>query len=109
MIATLARWWQRLYSPMADRKLREAGADLPPKTMADVKQADAHEALLEKHGGAKQGNGPIWPENLTFPRSCRLRLTDPSFPVSFLEDQSVNSARRRWPARLSRSDSRKAQ
>jgi hypothetical protein len=44
---------------MAGRKVRQGGAELPPKTMADVKQADAHEALLEKHGGAMQGNGPV--------------------------------------------------
>ena len=44
---------------MAGRKVREGGAELPPKTMADVKQADAHEALLEKHGGAMQGDGPV--------------------------------------------------
>ena len=44
---------------MAGRKVRQGEAELPPKTMADVKQADAHEALLEKHGGAMQGNGPV--------------------------------------------------
>jgi hypothetical protein len=44
---------------MAGRKVRQGEAEAPPKTMADVKQADAHEALLKKHGGAMQGNGPV--------------------------------------------------
>jgi hypothetical protein len=72
MIAALARWWQRL----TDRKVREGGAESPSMTVADVKQADAHEAL--QHGRAKQGNGPVLPTKPDFPQeSCRLRLTDP--------------------------------
>ena len=43
---------------MAGRKVREGGAELPPKTVADAKQADAHEALLEKHGGAMPRQRP---------------------------------------------------
>ena len=43
---------------MAGRKVRQGGAELPPTIMADAKEADAHEASLEKHGEAKQGNGP---------------------------------------------------
>ena len=44
---------------MAGRNARKGASELPPKTMADVKQADAHEALLEKHGVAMPGNGPL--------------------------------------------------
>jgi len=71
MIAALARWWQRLYSPAADRKVREAEAESPAKTVAEVKQADTHEALLEKHGGSKQGNGPVLPTKHDFPQKLR--------------------------------------
>jgi hypothetical protein len=53
---------------MAGRKVRQGGAELPPNTMVDVKQADAHEALLEKHRGAKQRNGPVLPTKLDFPQ-----------------------------------------
>ena len=78
MIAALARWWKRLYSSMADRKVREARAESPPKTMADVKPADAHEALLQKHGGAKQGNGPVLPTKPDFPQELPTAANRPA-------------------------------
>jgi hypothetical protein len=78
IIAALARWWQRLYSAMADRKVREGEAESPPKTMADVKQADAHAALHEKHEGAKQGNGPVLPEEPDFPQELPTPANPPA-------------------------------
>jgi hypothetical protein len=74
MIGALARWRQRLY----DRKVREGGAESPSKTMADVKQVDAHEALPEKHGGAKQGNGPVLPTKPDFPEELPTPANRPA-------------------------------
>ena len=66
-----------LTETMAGRKVREGGAELPPK-MANVKQADAHEALLEKHGGAKQGNGPVLPTKPDFPKELATPAKRPA-------------------------------
>jgi hypothetical protein len=78
IIAALARWWQQLYSAMADRKVREGEAESPPKTMADVKQVDAHAALHEKRGGEKQGNGPVLPEEPDFPQELPTPANRPT-------------------------------
>ena len=46
---------------MAGGNARQGAAQLPPKIVADAKQADAQEAAPEKHAAAKQGNGPVLP------------------------------------------------
>ena len=66
MIAALVRLWQLLYSRIAERKVREAGVEPPPKNVADV----------EKHAGAKQGNGLVLATKPDFPQE----LPTPSNP-----------------------------
>jgi hypothetical protein len=78
MIAALARWWQQLFSPRAGRKVREGEAESPPKTTAEGKQADAHEAPLEEHGGAMQGNGPLLPTKPDFPQELPTPANRPA-------------------------------
>jgi hypothetical protein len=73
IITALGRWWLRVYSSMAGRQTRESAAQLPPETMAGVKQTDTHQALSEKQGEAKQGNGsvsakPDFPQESPFDR-----------------------------------------
>jgi hypothetical protein len=57
-------------------RAREAAAELSPDTVANVKQADAHEALIEKHDGAKQSNGgaPDFPQDSPFDRPAPAPL-----------------------------------
>jgi hypothetical protein len=76
MITALSRWWQRIYSSMTVGRAREAAAELSPDTVANVKQADAHEALIEKHDGAKQSNGgaPDFPQDSPFDRPAPAPL-----------------------------------
>jgi len=63
---------------MAGRKVRDGGADLQPKIMADVKQTNAHEAPLEKHGGARQGNGPVLSKKPDFPQKLPTPANRPA-------------------------------
>jgi hypothetical protein len=79
MITALAGWWRRVYSSMTGQKTREGEAELPAETMAGVKQADAHEAVSEKYGNAKQGNGalstkPDFPQESPVDGSAPVRL-----------------------------------
>ena len=63
---------------MAGRKEREGGAALPPKTMANVKQADNHDALLEEHGGVERGYGPVLPTKPDFPHELPAPANRPA-------------------------------
>src|SRR5262245_60937140 len=53
---------------MAGRNTRVGAAQSPLNTAVDVQQADAKEALPEKHGGVNQGNGPVSPTKPDFPQ-----------------------------------------
>ena len=72
MIAALVRWWQQLYSRIAERKVREAGVEPPPKSVADV----------EKHAGAKQGNGLVLagPDRTKELTCAAAPVSDPATP-----------------------------
>jgi hypothetical protein len=79
IFTALARWWRRVYSSMVGRQVREGDAELSSKTMAGVKQANANEALPEKHGEAEQGKGavstrPEFPQESPFDRTVPLPL-----------------------------------
>ena len=45
--------------PDGSKIVSEGAAELRSETMSGVKQTDAHEALAEKQGGARQGNGAV--------------------------------------------------
>jgi hypothetical protein len=77
MITALARWWRRIYSSRAGRQAREGAAQLPLETRAGVKETDAYQALSEKQGEAKQGNGavsakPDFPQESPFDRHAPI-------------------------------------
>src|SRR5262245_45998091 len=72
MISALARWRQRL----SGKKVREGGAEPPPKTAADV--TDAREQLLDKRGGANPGNDPVLPTKPDFPQKLSTPANRPA-------------------------------
>ena len=62
---------------MAGRKMREGGAELPPKTWLMPNKPMPMKRCLRSTEGQSKATASYWQQNLTFLRSCRLRLTDP--------------------------------